>query len=100
MARYDGLEVLLGLQRMNLQLVKLIEPVQQLLRHRDVLGFAQLLLSIREAGASAPQPEPPLLLLLQLLLLAQLVLQLLDFLLLLLYLNAVVPITLCIKTIY
>jgi hypothetical protein len=88
-ARYDGLEVLLGLQRMDLQLVKLVEPVQQLLRHRDVLGLAQLLLGIREAGASAPQTEPPLLLLLlQLLLLAQLVLQLLYFLLLLLYLNA------------
>jgi hypothetical protein len=85
---------------MDLQLVKLIQPVQQLLRHRDVLGLAQLLLSIREACASAPQPEPPLLLLLQLLLLAQLVLQLLYFLLLLLYLNAVVPITLCMKVTY
>jgi hypothetical protein len=46
MPRYDGLEVLLGLQGVELQLVELVEPVQELLGHRDVLRPAQLVFSL------------------------------------------------------
>jgi len=69
---------------MDLKLVELIQPVQQLLGHGYVLRPTQLLLSVREAAAAAAQAEMPLLLLL---LLAQLVLQLVNFLLLLLHLR-------------
>jgi hypothetical protein len=86
MPGYDGLEVLLGLQGVELELIELIEPVEQLLGHGNVLGPTQLLLGLRAAAAAAAQSEP-LLLLLLLLLLAQLLLQLLYLLLLLLHLE-------------
>jgi hypothetical protein len=46
MPRYDGLEVLLGLQGVELQLVELVEPVQELLGHGDVLRPTQLVFSL------------------------------------------------------
>ena len=81
---YDGLEILFCLEWMELQLVELVEPVQQLLGHGDELRPVQLLFGIGKAAAPAPQPEAMLLFLL---LMAQLLFQLLDLLLLLLHLK-------------